>query len=79
MKQLLSKEPALITGLVNAIIVLAVSFGLSLTGEQIAAIAGVMAVVQAIITRAKVTPTITRAKVTPTSQLPSPKVPEVGP
>lgn len=49
-----SKEPALIVGVIQAALVLAVSFGLHLTGEQVGAIAGVSAAVLALVTRSQV-------------------------
>lgn len=50
------REPALVLGLVQAIIVLAVTFGLRLTPEQTGAILGLTAIVLSLITRSKVTP-----------------------
>ena len=49
-------EPAIILGAVQAIIVLAVSFGLELTTEQTAAIFSIAAIVLSIVTRQLVTP-----------------------
>jgi len=50
-------EPALFYGLVQAILVLGVTFGLRLTPEQTGAILAVTAIIIAILTRQKVTPT----------------------
>ena len=50
-------EPALILGALQAIIVLAVSFGLDLTTQQQAALFSVAAIVLSIVTRQLVTPT----------------------
>lgn len=51
------REPALVSGLVNAVIALAVSFGLDLTEEQIGSILAVVAAVMALGVRQQVTPT----------------------
>lgn len=59
MNQLLSiirNEPALISGLVTALIALFTAFGLDLTNEQVAGITGVSAAVLAIAVRSQVTP-----------------------
>lgn len=50
------REPALVLALVQAIIVVAVTFGLRLTPEQTGAILTLSAVVLGLITRSKVTP-----------------------
>lgn len=50
------REPALILGAVQAIIALAVSFGLGLTVEQTGAILAATAAVLAVITRSRVSP-----------------------
>lgn len=52
----LRREPALIVGLVEALLVLAVAFGLDLTTEQVAAVTGAAVVVGALLTRSQVTP-----------------------
>lgn len=58
-------EPALILGAIQALIALIVSFGLSLTTEQIGAILAFAAVVVSIITRyLVVSPATLEAKVT---------------
>ena len=49
-------EPALVAGAVQAIIALAVAFGLDLSGDQIAAILGVTAAILAFVVRRKVVP-----------------------
>jgi len=56
-KTIVTKEPLLISGLVEALIILGVSFGLGLTPEQSAAILAVVAIVTSIVARAFVTPT----------------------
>ena len=56
-RNVITREPVLLSGLVEAVIVLAVAFGASLTVEQTGAILGVVAVATAIITRAFVSPT----------------------
>lgn len=48
------KEPALIIGAFRAIMILAVSFGLNLTNEQMGAIIAVISVAMSIWTRSKV-------------------------
>lgn len=50
------REPALISGLVSAVIALAVSFGADLSSEQVGAVMAVVAAVLAVLTRAQVTP-----------------------
>lgn len=50
------REPALILGVVQAAVALAISFGLELSGEQIGGILAVTAAVLALITRSQVTP-----------------------
>lgn len=49
-------EPALILGGIQAVIVLAVSFGLPITEDQKAAILALSAVILSIVTRQLVTP-----------------------
>lgn len=51
------KEPAAITSIVAAIIALAVSFGLSLSNDQVGAITAIASLLAGFITRATVTPT----------------------
>ena len=51
------REPALVSGLVTAVVALAVAFGLDLTEEQVGAIMAVTAAVLALVVRQKVTPT----------------------
>lgn len=50
------REPALISGLVSAVIALAVSFGADLSSEQVGAVMAVVAAVLAIVVRQQVTP-----------------------
>ena len=50
------REPALVAGLVQAVLALLVAFGLDLTGEQTASILAVTAALLAVLTRAQVTP-----------------------
>jgi hypothetical protein len=50
-------EPALVAGLVQAVLTLVVAFGLDLSTEQVAAILTVTAAVLAIVVRSQVTPT----------------------
>jgi hypothetical protein len=50
------REPALIVGLIEALLVLAVAFGLDLTAEQMAAIVAVATVLGGLVVRSQVTP-----------------------
>jgi hypothetical protein len=54
---MLGREPALILGLVNALLAVAVGFGLQVTPEQVGLINAAVAAVLAVITRSQVTPT----------------------
>lgn len=56
MKNLWNAEPVLILGAVQAIVALAVSFGLDLTTEQVGAITAAAAAVLSVVARRKVTP-----------------------
>ena len=49
-------EPALLSGLVAALVALAVSFGLDLTTEQVGAIVAVVVAGAAVFTRSQVSP-----------------------
>lgn len=49
-------EPVLITGLVQAALALAVTFGLGVSEEQVGAILAVTAAVLALVARSRVTP-----------------------
>jgi hypothetical protein len=51
-----SKEPALILGAVNAVVALAVGFGLDVTPEQVGLINAAVAAVLSVLVRRKVTP-----------------------
>ena len=53
---LFGREPALVMGALNAIIALAVGFGLDLSPDQIGAIMAAVAAVIAVIVRSRVTP-----------------------
>lgn len=57
MNKLLGREPALILGAVQAVIALAIAFGLDLSVEQTGAILAATAAVLAVIVRSQVTPT----------------------
>jgi hypothetical protein len=50
------REPAMIVAFIQAVLVLAVTFGLHLTPEQTAAILAVAAMFLGLITRSQVTP-----------------------
>ena len=52
----IKREPVLISGLVSAVIALAVSFGAGLDETQVGAIMAVVAAVTALFTRQQVTP-----------------------
>ena len=56
LRNLVTGEPVLVTGLVEAIIVLSVAFGADLTVEQTGAILAVVAVLTALVARAFVSP-----------------------
>lgn len=56
MANLWGREPAMVLALVQAVIVLGVSFGLRLTPEQSGAILALTAVILGLWTRTKVTP-----------------------
>lgn len=53
----LKTEPALVLGAVQAVVALAVGFGLSWTGEQVSLVNAAVAAVLAVIVRSRVTPT----------------------
>ena len=53
---ILGREPTMVLAFVQAAIVLGVSFGLSLTTEQTAAILALTAILLGLITRSKVSP-----------------------
>jgi hypothetical protein len=50
------REPALIMGMVTALISLAVGFGLDITGEQVSLIVAAVAAVLSVVTRTRVSP-----------------------
>ena len=56
-QQRIKREPALVAGVISAVIALAVSFGADLSSEQVGAIMAVVAAVTALFTRQQVTPT----------------------
>ena len=56
LENLWGREPAMVLALVQAVIVLAVSFGLRLSPEQTGAILTLTAVVLGLITRSQVSP-----------------------
>ena len=55
------REPALILGALQAVIALAISFGLNLSPEQVGAILAASAAVLAVVTRSQVSPSATVA------------------
>ena len=57
MKSLWSREPAAIIGAVQAVIALAITFGLELSAEQVGGILAALAAVLGLITRSQVSPT----------------------
>ncbi len=58
MIEFIRREPALIVGLVEAMIALVLAFGVGLTADQIGAILAITNIVLAIVTRSQVTPVI---------------------
>ena len=52
----MQSEPALILGVINALIALGVGFGLNVTSEQVGLINAAVAAIVAVITRAHVSP-----------------------
>lgn len=52
----MNKEPALLLGLVQAVLALVVAFGLDLSPEQIGAVLAATAALLSVVTRSKVTP-----------------------
>lgn len=61
MLEQIKREPALIYGLVSAVIALILAFGVDLSNEQVGTIMAVVVAIMAIITRASVTPNVTVA------------------
>ena len=57
MWQRIQNEPALVSGVISALLALLVSFGLGLSGEQIGGIMAVTSAVLAILVRSQVAPT----------------------
>lgn len=57
MGTLWGREPALILGVVQAVLAVAISFGVDLTPQQVGMILAATAAVLALITRQRVTPT----------------------
>lgn len=53
---ILQREPALISGLVAAVIALVTAFGFEMTGEQVGSIMAATYAVLSVIVRSKVTP-----------------------
>jgi hypothetical protein len=53
---MLGREPVLILGLIQAVVALAVGFGLNWTAEQVSLVLAAVAAVVAFITRSQVTP-----------------------
>lgn len=56
MSNLWGREPAMVLAFVQAVIVLAVAFGLKLSAEQTGAILALTAVILGLVTRSQVTP-----------------------
>lgn len=57
MGKLWGREPALIIGFVNAVVALAVGFGLDWTGDQVSLVMAAVAALLAVVTRTQVTAT----------------------
>lgn len=53
----MTREPALIAGLIQAVLGLLLAFGVNLSQEQVGAIMAVTAAVLALVVRSRVTPT----------------------
>ncbi len=71
---LFQTEPAVVIAVIDAVLVLLVTFGVPITGDQKAAIDGVLAAVLALAAGF-----ITRSQVSPVASLPTPVVPPVAP
>lgn len=56
MGTILGREPVVILGVVQAIVALAVGFGLQWSGEQVALVTAASAAILGLIARSKVTP-----------------------
>lgn len=56
MNTLWNREPALIIGVVTALIALAVGFGLDVTQEQVSLIVAAVAAILSLVTRSQVSP-----------------------
>ncbi len=56
MFRLIKQEPVMFQGLIQAVLALALSFGLKLTGDQVGAILAASAAVLSFATRTQVTP-----------------------
>jgi len=61
MKGLWQREPAVILGLLDALVVLGAAFGLELSGAQVGAVAGFVTAVQVFVTHQVVTSPATAA------------------
>lgn len=57
MTNLINREPAMLSALIQAAVALSTSFGLNLTAEQIGTIMAFTATLLGLLTRSKVTPT----------------------
>lgn len=57
MLERIRREPVLLTGLLEAVLALALAFGFELTGEQVATILAVAVAVLSLVARSQVTPT----------------------
>lgn len=68
---ILKNEPALLSGLVQAVLGLLLAFGVSLSDEQVGSVMAVTAVILAIVVRMVVTPTNKLQDTTPSSTIPS--------
>jgi hypothetical protein len=75
----IKNEPALVVGLVSAIIALLLAFGLSLTDEQVGGIMAVVVAILAVVTRSQVTPTrVVAAEVKQGEVVTGPAAPPAG-
>lgn len=56
MPKIFGREPALVLGLVSALIALSIGFGLNITAEQVSLIMAAVVAVASFVTRSQVTP-----------------------
>lgn len=74
----LKNEPALLLGLVQAVLAVAVSFGLSLSAQQVGAIVALTAAATAVVVRRQVTPVAAGGAIPPAHLMPISSDPSAG-